>query len=168
MIMPGTAREEGSPLQRLARLLLGPNKQRRPSDRIEGAAVVLLSAAFLAAVAAASVVGMRIYPICTDIPFEVGKDLTTAGVAEILRNRIALTTGACGCGMPSGGDGSGSAGVLVGSGTIVPGKPTSCAIIAKCSCARSSEGLASPSRVPARSQRARWPHTARPGRGLPR
>jgi len=48
-------------LQRLARLLIGPNKLRRPSDRIEGAVVALLSAAFLAALAAAPLLGARIY-----------------------------------------------------------------------------------------------------------
>jgi hypothetical protein len=36
-------------------------------------------------------------PTCTDIPFEVGKDLTTAGVAEILRGmRMAIAVNALG------------------------------------------------------------------------
>jgi hypothetical protein len=38
---------------RVARLLIGPNTLRRPCDRIEGLLVMLLAAAFLAAVAAA-------------------------------------------------------------------------------------------------------------------
>jgi hypothetical protein len=60
MIMPGEARVAGS-LTRLARLLLGRNALRRPSDRIEGAILVVLLAAFGVAVAAASVFGTRIY-----------------------------------------------------------------------------------------------------------
>jgi len=36
-------------------------------------------------------------PICSDVPFEVGKDLTTAGVAEILRGmRMAIAVSALG------------------------------------------------------------------------
>jgi amidase len=36
-------------------------------------------------------------PICNDVPFEVGKDLTTAGVAEILRGmRMAIAVNALG------------------------------------------------------------------------
>jgi amidase len=36
-------------------------------------------------------------PICSDVPFEVGKDLTTAGVAEILRGmRMAIAVNALG------------------------------------------------------------------------
>jgi hypothetical protein len=50
-----------APLRRLARLLTSPNKLRRPSDRIEAAIVVLLSAVFLAAVAAAPYVGVHAY-----------------------------------------------------------------------------------------------------------
>jgi hypothetical protein len=49
------------PLPRLARLFIGPNKLRRPSDRLEGAVVVLLSAVFLAAVTAAPWLGVRVY-----------------------------------------------------------------------------------------------------------
>lgn len=48
-------------LQRLARLFIGPNQLRRPSDRIEGTVAVLLSAVFLAAVAAAPWLGLRVY-----------------------------------------------------------------------------------------------------------
>ena len=59
--MPGEARVLGRPLRRLARLLMSPNKLRRPTDRIEAAVVVLLSAAFLGAVAAAPYFGERLY-----------------------------------------------------------------------------------------------------------
>jgi len=59
--MAGEARVATSPWRRLARLLIGPNKLRRPADRIEGAVVVLLLAAFLAAVAAAPIFGAAIY-----------------------------------------------------------------------------------------------------------
>lgn len=59
--MPGEAWAPGRPLRRLARRLVSPNKLRRPADRIEAAIVVLLSAAFLAAVAAAPYLGERIY-----------------------------------------------------------------------------------------------------------
>jgi hypothetical protein len=48
-------------LQRQARLFVGRNELRRPSDRIEGTIVVLLSAVFLAAVAAAPWLGVRVY-----------------------------------------------------------------------------------------------------------
>lgn len=41
-------------LRRTARLLIGPSKLRRPSDRIEGAVLALLSAAFLACAATAA------------------------------------------------------------------------------------------------------------------
>jgi hypothetical protein len=44
-------------LRRVTRLLIGPSKLRRPSDRIEGTAVALLSAAFLVAVAYAAFLG---------------------------------------------------------------------------------------------------------------
>lgn len=47
--------------RRAARLFIAPNKLRRPSDRIEGAVVVLLCVAFLAAVAAAPWFGVRFY-----------------------------------------------------------------------------------------------------------
>ena len=59
--MADTVTAVGGPVQRLARLFIGPNKLRRPSDRIEGAVVVLLSAVFLAAVAAAPWFGVRFY-----------------------------------------------------------------------------------------------------------
>jgi hypothetical protein len=61
MVMTGTAGAVCRSLQRLARLFVGPNKLRRPSDRIEGTVVVLLSAVFLAAVAAAPWLGLRVY-----------------------------------------------------------------------------------------------------------
>ena len=59
--MTDRARTIGGPLQRLARLFIGPNQLRRPSDRIEGAVVILLSVVFLAAVAAAPWLGVRFY-----------------------------------------------------------------------------------------------------------
>ena len=46
---------------RLARLLIGRNRLRRPSDRLEGFIVILLAATFLAAVAAAPYFGERLY-----------------------------------------------------------------------------------------------------------
>lgn len=46
---------------RLARLLIGPNRLRRPCDRIEGLLVMLLAAAFLAAVAAAPAFAEHLY-----------------------------------------------------------------------------------------------------------
>lgn len=46
---------------RLARLLLGPNRLRRPSDRLEGLVVMFLSAVFVAAVAAAPWFGGHLY-----------------------------------------------------------------------------------------------------------
>jgi len=46
---------------RLARLFVGRNKMRRPTDRLEGFVVVLLSAVFVAAVAAAPWFGGRLY-----------------------------------------------------------------------------------------------------------
>lgn len=45
----------------LARLLIGSNELRRPSDRFEGAVIATLLAAFLAAVATASLVGVHTY-----------------------------------------------------------------------------------------------------------
>jgi hypothetical protein len=59
--MDGEPKVRGRPLRRLTRLLLRPNKLRRSSDRIEAVIVLLLSAMFLAAVAAAPYLGMRIY-----------------------------------------------------------------------------------------------------------
>jgi hypothetical protein len=61
MTMPGEAKGAARAWRRLARLLIGRNKLRRPSDRIEGVVVLLLSAAFLAAVVAAPVFGAAIY-----------------------------------------------------------------------------------------------------------
>src|SRR5258708_24198481 len=60
MIMPGEARPP-RPIPRLARLLLGRNTLRRPSDRIEGAILVMVTAVFCVAVVAASVLGTHIY-----------------------------------------------------------------------------------------------------------
>jgi hypothetical protein len=48
-------------VSRLARLLTGRNPLRRPVDRIEGAVLVALSAAFLAAIAFACLVGAHTY-----------------------------------------------------------------------------------------------------------
>ena len=48
-------------VQRLARLLAGRNQLRRPADRIEGALLLTLSAAFLAAIAGAAVLGAHLY-----------------------------------------------------------------------------------------------------------
>ena len=59
--MAGEARVATSPWRRLARLLIGRNRLRRPADRIEGAVVVLLLAAFVTAVAAAPIFGAAIY-----------------------------------------------------------------------------------------------------------
>ena len=59
--MTGHPPAGGRPLRRLARLLIRPNKLRRPSDRVEGAFVFLLIVAFLAAVAAAPYLGQRFY-----------------------------------------------------------------------------------------------------------
>jgi hypothetical protein len=60
MIMAGRTRVPARPL-RAARLLIGPNRLRRPSDRLEGLIAVLLSAAFLVAVAAAPAFGGHLY-----------------------------------------------------------------------------------------------------------
>jgi hypothetical protein len=48
---------------RMVRLLAGRNTLRRPVDRIEGAALVALSAAFLVAVAVASISGTHTYQL---------------------------------------------------------------------------------------------------------
>jgi hypothetical protein len=48
-------------LWRLGRLFIGPNKLRRRTDRAESAIVLLLLAVFLAVVAAAPYLGVRIY-----------------------------------------------------------------------------------------------------------
>jgi hypothetical protein len=49
------------PIQRLTRLLLGRNPLRRPLDRIEGATILVLTVAFLAAMMWASFLGARLY-----------------------------------------------------------------------------------------------------------
>jgi hypothetical protein len=54
-------RRAGRPLPRLARLLAGRNELRRPSDRIEGAVLVALSAAFLTAAVMAALLAVHIY-----------------------------------------------------------------------------------------------------------
>ncbi len=59
--MAGKADAAGRPVHRLARLLIGRNTLRRTSDRIESAVVVLLVAAFVAAVAGSALLGLRIY-----------------------------------------------------------------------------------------------------------
>jgi hypothetical protein len=48
-------------VHRLARLLAGRNPLRRPYDRIEGAILLVLAAAFLAAMAGASLAGTHLY-----------------------------------------------------------------------------------------------------------
>jgi hypothetical protein len=55
--------QPGLKLSRLVRLLAGRNKLRRPVDRIEGAVMVALSAAFLVAVAVASILGAHTYQL---------------------------------------------------------------------------------------------------------
>jgi len=55
------ARGVTSRMSRLVRWLAGRNALRRPVDRIEGAVLVALSAAFLVAVAVASVLGTHTY-----------------------------------------------------------------------------------------------------------
>ncbi len=55
------ARGASRRMSRLVRWLAGRNALRRPVDRIEGAVLVVLSAAFLAAVAVASVLGAHTY-----------------------------------------------------------------------------------------------------------
>jgi hypothetical protein len=57
MIMSGKA----SRLPRLVRLVVGRNQLRRPYDRTEGAVLVALAGAFLAAVAGASIRGAYLY-----------------------------------------------------------------------------------------------------------
>jgi hypothetical protein len=64
MIMTGKTRVPAwapARIVRLARLVIGPNRLRRPCDRLEGFLVMLLVAAFLAAVAAAPNFGERLY-----------------------------------------------------------------------------------------------------------
>ena len=59
--MSGEGRWTGRPLPRLARLLLGGNQLRRPSDRIEAAVLVALSAAFVTAAVVAAFLAGHIY-----------------------------------------------------------------------------------------------------------
>jgi len=59
--MASSARAVCRALRRLAQLFISPNKLRRPSDRIEGVVVILLSAVFLVAAAAAPRLGVRVY-----------------------------------------------------------------------------------------------------------
>jgi hypothetical protein len=61
MIMDAKAREATRRMSRLVRWLAGRNVLRRPVDRIEGAILVVLSAALLAAVAVAAVLGTHRY-----------------------------------------------------------------------------------------------------------
>jgi hypothetical protein len=58
--MTGRARARARAV-RLARLLLGPNRLRRPCDRIEGLLAMLLAAGFLVAVAAAPSFAEHLY-----------------------------------------------------------------------------------------------------------
>jgi hypothetical protein len=60
-VMASKRRAAARPLRWLARLLITPSGLRRRSDRIEGVIVMLLSAAFLAVVAAAPLIGDRVY-----------------------------------------------------------------------------------------------------------
>jgi hypothetical protein len=59
--MSGRGRGLIHPVQRLARLLAGRNPLRRPHDRVEGATIVVLTVAFLAAMAWALFLGARLY-----------------------------------------------------------------------------------------------------------
>jgi hypothetical protein len=61
MIMNVKARGVTRRMSRLVRWLAGRNALRRPVDRIEGAVLVVLSAAFLVAVAMAAVLGTHAY-----------------------------------------------------------------------------------------------------------
>lgn len=61
MIMNVKARGVTRRMSRLVRWLAGRNALRRPVDRIEGAVLVVLSAALLVAVAMAAVLGMHAY-----------------------------------------------------------------------------------------------------------
>jgi hypothetical protein len=60
-LMPRPARTAERAMRRVARLLLGRNQLRRPCDRVEGAVVVFLLAAFLVAIAGAALLGAHIY-----------------------------------------------------------------------------------------------------------
>jgi len=59
--MPRPARTAERPVRQWARMLVGRNQLRRGCDRVEGAVVLLLLAAFLAAIAGAFVLGGHIY-----------------------------------------------------------------------------------------------------------
>src|SRR5690242_4225000 len=59
--MRGPARRARRPLRRLGRLLLSRNELRRPADRVEGAVVVALIAAFLAAAVASMSFAWHLY-----------------------------------------------------------------------------------------------------------
>jgi len=59
--MDDTARAACRPLKRAVRLFIARNQLRRTSDRFESAVVVLLSVVFLAVVAAAPWLGVRVY-----------------------------------------------------------------------------------------------------------
>jgi hypothetical protein len=59
--MSSRSRRLSRAVQRLARLLTGRNPLRRRYDRIEGAVLLALSAAFLAAMAGASLLGVHLY-----------------------------------------------------------------------------------------------------------
>ena|SRR5579862_4050822 len=59
--MSGKVRRAAGPLPRIARLLLGRNELRRPCDRIEGAILVALSAAFLAVIVLAALLAGHVY-----------------------------------------------------------------------------------------------------------
>jgi hypothetical protein len=61
MIMDAKARGATRRMSRLARWLAGRNALRRPVDRIEGAILVVLSAALFAAVAVAAALGAHTY-----------------------------------------------------------------------------------------------------------
>jgi hypothetical protein len=77
-------------LRRVTRLVIGPSTLRRPSDRIEGAVVALLSAAFLAAMAYAAFLG---WSLCK----------TEAATAARLHPTVAVltqTTPAAASGIP--------------------------------------------------------------------
>lgn len=59
--MTSSPRRAGGAMRRTGRLLLGRNELRRPSDRIEGATVAFLSAAFLIACVAAALFARHLY-----------------------------------------------------------------------------------------------------------
>lgn len=49
------------PLPRIARLIVGRNELRRPCDRVEGAILVVLAAAFLTVIALAALLAVHVY-----------------------------------------------------------------------------------------------------------